>query len=310
MTFTVCYRDAGGVRKTEVFEAASRGELFSQLKRNGIAPLSVKSGGKLAKASGSTTPLPKGVLHGIIGGIAVVAATAAVFFLLRPAPPSSPSAPTDSPPPTPSGSATSSPPVAVKSPSHVPAGSTNAVASSSRKPSNFNIRPSTPLNPDPEYVSEDIPAPTPLDKKIPPPPEKVFKTGSEQLLAMATPAMPGMAVPPLPQIDDEGMKEDLEKAMNTDLKPSTNDTEETIGRKLTVTDQKEEFRELRKKGWTFSEYVKALHAKSSEEAEYLTEAHKLNDDLYHDKSITDEEYKKYREKINSELKERGLPELD
>jgi len=308
MTFTVCYRDAGGVRRTEVFEAASRGELFSQLKRNGIAPLSVKSGGKLAKSSGTAHSLPKGVLYGIIGGIVVVVTAVAVFFLLRPTTPSVPNGPKGRPGRPSNGSVTSSPSAAAASPSQIHAGNTNAVAS--RKTSNFNIRPSAPLNPDPEYVREDIPAPTPLDKMTPPPPEKVFKTGSEQLLAMATPAMPGMAVPPLPQIDDDGMKEDLEKAMNTALKPSTNDTEETIGRKITVTDQKEEFRELRKKGWTFTEYVKALHAKASEEAEYLKEAHKLNDDLYHDKNVTDEEYKKYREKINSELKERGLPELD
>jgi len=140
--------------------------------------------------------------------------------------------------------------------------------------------------------------------------EPLFKHGTEQLLALATPSELGTPVPPLPKITDESVAEDLAKAMKSAIGPSTNDTERTLEIKLNVAQQKEEFRELRKEGMTFSEYVNALREKFNEDAAFLSEARKLDEKLFNDKLISDKEYKAYRKEINENLKQRGLPELE
>lgn len=140
--------------------------------------------------------------------------------------------------------------------------------------------------------------------------EPLFKHGTEQLLALATPAEPGMSVPPLPKITDESVAEDLAKAMQDTIRPTTNDTERTLEMKLNVAQQKEEFRELRDRGMTFVEYVNALREKFNEDAAYLAEARKLDESLFNDKEISDKDYKAYRAELNKSLRERGLPELE
>ena len=140
--------------------------------------------------------------------------------------------------------------------------------------------------------------------------EPLFKHGTEQLLAMATPSEPGGYVPPLPEITDEGVAEDLAKAMKDTIRPTTNDTEQTLEMKLNVAQQKEEFRELRDRGLTFVEYVNALREKFNEDAAYLAEARKLDESLFNDKEISDKDYKAYRAELNKSLRERGLPELE
>ena len=142
-------------------------------------------------------------------------------------------------------------------------------------------------------------------------PKRVFKTASEELLALATPSTPGGTVPPLPHITDEGLAKDLEKAMSNVIKADADDTEKTLTMKLTVAEQKEEFRKLRKEqGWTFTEYVNALRDKFNDDAAYLSEAHKLNDELFKDDTLSDADYEKNKKQINEELKKRGLPSLD
>lgn len=149
-----------------------------------------------------------------------------------------------------------------------------------------------------------------LPEKAPARKEPLFRHGTEQLLALATPSKPGMPVPPLPKITDEGVAEDLAKAMTDTIRPTTNDTERTLEMKLNVAQQKEEFRELRAGGMTFVEYVNALREKFNEDAAYLAEARKLDESLFNDKEVSDKDYKAYRAELNKSLRERGLPELE
>ncbi len=140
--------------------------------------------------------------------------------------------------------------------------------------------------------------------------EPVFRHGTEQLLALATPSDPGGYVPPLPEITDEGVAEDLARAMKDTIRPTTNDTERTLEMKLNVAQQKEEFRDLRKDGMTFVEYVSALREKFNEDAAFLAEARRLDESLFNDGTVSDKEYKAYRAELEKALRERGLPELE
>ena len=165
---------------------------------------------------------------------------------------------------------------------------------------------------------QDIPAPQPLaemeatltniniiTKKT------AFRNGAEQLITLATPAMPGLSVPPLPHISEESVVGGMEKAMNGAVVAEEGDSVSLLEKKLVVAQAKEEFRELRdKEGWGFAEYLNALRDKANADAEFLTESHKLADEIYHDKTISDETYIKYRDQINEKLRERGLPEID
>lgn len=156
-----------------------------------------------------------------------------------------------------------------------------------------------------------IPRPKPLKELTPPPRPKAFETGAEQLLAMVTPAAPGARVPPLPALTDEGMKEDVLKALNTTIVIRTNDSERLAALKENVADPKEEFRALNQTGgWTFVEYLTALREKHTEDADFLQAAHREFNDLWYDENVSDEQLMKRFGELNKELQARGLPLLE
>lgn len=310
MTFTVTYRSKGGGLRNEVLEARDRADVFAQAKSRGIIPTSVKEGGVLRQTQDGARKIEAGwrrhlVLRGIFAGITVVLLLAATWFLIG-------------------GKgdvqATKNPTKTVReTPSRMQNHSTdNALIMPRSEPKKKTVAKNKELVL--PQISENridrrekIPEPKPLEELQTAivKPKPTFKHGAEQLLAMATPSTPGGYVPPLPEITDEGVKEDLERAMKDVIKPSDDDTEESIERKLTVAEQKEEFRELNASGtMTFTQYLNALRDKFNEDAEFLSAAHKMNDKLYHDAEISDEEYKAYRSELNAKLKERGLPELE
>ena len=141
-------------------------------------------------------------------------------------------------------------------------------------------------------------------------PARAFRNSAEQLIAMATPSSPGTPVPPLPEITDEGEAMAVAKALKHVIAAEEGDTEAVLEKKAVVAESKEELRELMtKEGWTFVEYVKALRDRANLDAEVLADAHKICEDLYHDKAVSDADYLKYVEQVNEKLKERGLPEI-
>ena len=95
------------------------------------------------------------------------------------------------------------------------------------------------------------------------------------------------------------------------MRAEDGDSEATLEKKLVVATAKDEFRELRDtEGYTFSEYLNALRDQANHDADFLAEAHKMSEQLYHDEAVSDEDYVKYRDQINQKLKERGLPEIE
>lgn len=139
----------------------------------------------------------------------------------------------------------------------------------------------------------------------------IFRNAIEQLLAMAVSDDPTMTTPPVPISDDEELDDaTLARGLENILKPEEGDDESSLLRKITVTDLKEEFRQLREKeGWTFAEYVRALQRQHNLNAEFYAEACQLDADIYHDEKMSDSEYLAMRKQINEKLNERGLPDL-
>ena len=151
------------------------------------------------------------------------------------------------------------------------------------------------------------------DGEVPPapePPPKAFKTGAEQLLAMVIPASPGAPVPPLPALTEEGLSNDLARALRTEIVIGTNDTEETAALKEGVAALKAQYHELRNtEGWNFTEYLDAMRAQGEEDAAILSAARRELRELWKDRNVSDAEYLRRVDEINAILKERGLPEL-
>lgn len=142
------------------------------------------------------------------------------------------------------------------------------------------------------------------------PDKSAYTNGVEQLLNMAIPSTEGAAVPPLPIISGDDAKE-LERALKHKLAVAEGDDEATIERKMLITQGKLELDEQRQEGGlTVSEYVNALRDQYNDNADFASEARKIDQQIYDDESMTDEDYLKAREQINAKLKERGLPELE
>ena len=307
MIFTYTYRLPSGAKRRSAIEADSRADCFVRLTARGIKPLSVVEGGRLADAVSSVPAGGKPWLKGLAAVLmlAVLAVIAYVVFskngegdvddIHRPASSSRTKPSTVKP-------------VAVKpkQPSSVQvsrSGQRKAPAAAQSAESND----SSSTN---RFVRADIPEPKPLEE-LTPPPRPAFSTSAEQLLAMATPPDPSQPVPPLPNLEGEDNKEELEKALNNVIVPTTNDTIGSLQMKMNVAEQKEEFRKLRAEaGWTFKEYLTALREKHNEDAQYIAEAHRVNEENYSNPEMTDEEYLRQRKLINDALRERGLPELE
>ena len=163
---------------------------------------------------------------------------------------------------------------------------------------------------------EDIPAPQPLEEMKAaltnrPPRKAAFTNAAEQLIAMATPSFPGASVPPLPNLTEADAEKAFRASQRHVLSAQEDDSEAVLEKKIVVAGAKEEFAELREsEGWTFVEYLNALRDKANDDAGYMAEAHKVIDEIYHDQTVSDEDYVKYRDQVNEKLRERGLPEID
>ena len=147
--------------------------------------------------------------------------------------------------------------------------------------------------------------------EAPPAPKKLARTAAEELLLMATPSTPGAMVPPLPDLSGADLDKSATQALRTPLEAEDGDDTKLLERKLVLAAQKEEFRDLRDgEGWRFKDYVEALRKKAESDSTYLAEATKVVADAEADESISDEEFKALKKKVNEALAERGIPALE
>lgn len=82
MRFTVVHRNKAGTQRREVFDAATRGELFSVLKSRGITPVSVREG---VFVEGTGRGLARRSMFLLAGALLAVLAGAACWFVFIPA---------------------------------------------------------------------------------------------------------------------------------------------------------------------------------------------------------------------------------
>lgn len=137
--------------------------------------------------------------------------------------------------------------------------------------------------------------------------KRLFKNPMDQLLSMVLPKKPGASIPPLPNIDSITFTPEEEDQLLERLAANDDDSEERLERKEFVQALRDEYHELKKShNWSFVDYVKALEAKVNLDAEVLSESIKINETVFNDASISDEEYSKTLIKLNAVLTARGI----
>lgn len=301
MVFAVTSRQPDGSRKVDYVEAADKAALWPILKARGIRSIRVaEHKGKTPTDSSQGAGRAPSTVRGVVAGlIAVVLAGACAWFFMG----------DGRRPPRPQKAADSK---------AIPVRQAKARRIGAAAVTNAVRRQAVPAAEDAgaeTAAATNAPAETVAGTKAP---EKVadnyrplFTNGVEQLLDMLTPSDPGAVIPPPPIITDEFMAGELKAALDRVSAASEDDTEESIGRKLAIEDRKSEFIELNKAGKVgISDYMNAVREQHNENLQVLSEARRLDEELYNDAAVSDADYRKNREEINRALTERGLPKLE
>lgn len=156
-------------------------------------------------------------------------------------------------------------------------------------------------------VSED--AQEDASTNRPPVQKRLFPNMMDQLLAMAMPKNPGEPMPPLPIADGQKFPPELEEKMLERLAVADDDTEHTLDAKERVQAMRDEYFELKKRGWSFVDYLKACQAKVALDAEVKHESLRMNEEAFLSKGLSDADYRAFLDKINTVLNERGIPPI-
>ena len=319
MCFVYIFRDRSGAKREATIDADSREAAFAALKSRGISPLSVRDGGSAQRApmagSGGAASRHAAAPQapGIRSGRAVSFVFLAAFVLIaacslwwcldgsdahRPV-----SVPVER----------SSSPRSVKEVYHSRHRRDDVV----RLPQGTQTKTKTDVAVRPGPEEADVSRSESMEQVEPEAPEsvsqtsRIARTAAEELLMLATPSRPGAIVPPLPDLSSANLDASAERSFSHVIVAEAGDDEARLDRKLVLAEQKEEFRTLRdKEGWRFREYVEALRKKAVDDAAYMQEAHKTMNELRNDETVTEEELKQAKEKIDETLVERGLPRLD
>ena len=135
---------------------------------------------------------------------------------------------------------------------------------------------------------------------------RTFKNAMDQLLSMVMPHEVGGDVPPLPISDDMVFSEEDEKAILERLTADEKDSDAVLERKELVQAMRDEYLDLKKRGWKFIDYLKALEAKHRLDTEVRDESYKLHETVFNDPQISDEKYLETLGKINEVLTQRGI----
>lgn len=309
MDFKVTYRAPDGALRIVCIEATSRSTCMAECRRRGITPAKIVQGGG-RHSEGGVRRAGTRALSAPVASVAflVVALLAiGIWWWLAPhdtrhADPGPPEIPSDG------IQAETSQRVAKPAPH------------GSRVPTPAHATSATIYTPDPQ--SADIPSPADIppagdstaealqqEQEEESKPNPHPRTAAETFLVMITPREPGERMPPAP-IPPDMDEEEVDKALSNAVKANASDDERSIQAKLTLLEQKEEFRKLREQGMTFSEYLRRLEEKFHGQAKLLDDARNLNDELYNDRTISDEDYLANKQKINDVLRKEGLPPLE
>lgn len=294
MTYTYTYRDEKGAVRTGTVEAANRAALFSELKRRGVSPLSVREGSGKA-VSREASGVSRKTVWGVLAGIALIG-TLALVFVGR------------------TGSASPEKNVSMKkdrsavakekagsrkmSEIHTVHPIANKSLVSPAKPATTNVITPEVQIPELPSIGTNLP---PQGALLPPP---TFETASDQVIAMALQADEhGMAPMPLSKDLEREFLESLKK----DIEILETDDEQTRALKESVRATRAEIKKLIGEGMSFNQVMQ-------EHQKLVNENAKIRDDATLElKKILDagdiEGAKAYKRKINLALEQMGIKGL-
>ena len=309
MQFTVTYRSRSGTVNTEVFDSASRAELFRQLQGRGISPIKVaegaqgakpKSGGKVGKGEARRS-LP--VRYWLIVALAL-AVGACVWLCVGPAKsrPYAVQIPTAKPVPK-------------KAPMHV----VPKPISSDVQATNVNtiVKMDVAMQQNNAAIRNSIFDITNLTGEAVTPEQKlyrkrlaaisnrVFKTASDQLLAMAL-SSDDSAMPPLPI--GSSADTDFRKSLETPIEVLDSDSPEVRALKENIAEARAEMSRMLAKGYTVQEVLAERSKLVAENSEIRRNAERELRAI--EESGDMESARKYANSVNAALQQMGIRPID
>ena len=296
MIFTITYRDKSGGKASIEIEAENRSAVWAELKKRGIFAISVSEGKK-----------PKTQKKNKVSPAIILACLATVFigvvyfcFIASNDKVTSSNIKTrsDKKASVVKPKKSSQPPTVVKSAKQVCV--TDKKDDSVHKPTMSSVTTNE------EVVAETSGEASSTNTKR----KVIFKNPMDQLMAMVMPNEPGEAVPPVPILEGAQFTPEQENQMFEQLTADEDDSEQVLKRKELVQAMRNEYVELKKRGWTFVDYIKALEAKAKLDNEVLTESWKIHETIFNDPKISDENYLETLNKINGILTERGIKPIN
>ena len=294
MTFTYTYRDTQGAVRTDVIAAASRQDVFANLKAKGITPLSVKAGGVLCAVGSSVPARRPAVLKAGVAGLVVMLGAAIAWFCLA----SSERADVAKPGQKEPVAASRQKKISVKGMADTARTNTiGAIVQAADQNVTSGAQTNAAALPDLPAVGTAAPPPP----SLPPP---VFDNASDQIIAMAVQdTTHGLA--PIPMGTD-AEKEFLE-SLKKEIVILDTDDEQTKSLKEAVKATREEIRKLIDAGKSFNEIMQEHQRLANENARIRNDATLELKKILESGDI--EGAKNYKRKINIALGQMGISGL-
>ena len=300
MLYTVTYRSNGGKRETAEIEAADRAGVFAELKRRGIAAISVSEGkAKPPKTTTRASSLRKTVA---VAGILLLAVASILFVVQN----DKAKPQTDAKPRSPRIAEVKFPlrPTAAKPKNAGISNDVKALAKDDGLPPNKRIVEmiSVVTNAD-GSVLERFRTADGKTRSRQSAPKPVFDNASDQLLAAAVSgAESGAAMPPMPMMNNAD--EEFRKSLEKEIAINDDDSDSVKALKKSVIALREEMRQLLDEGHSFAEVLRDHREIVNHGVEMRAEAVRLVKEFMDDGD--DEAARACLEKMNDTLAQMGI----
>ena len=317
MQFTVTYRSRSGTVETEVFDSASRAELFRQLQGRGISPIKVAEGAQGVKPKSGGSTAKDDVRRSVSTRYWIMVAMAlavgvCVWFCIGPAKPRFDA-------------------VQIQPAKQVPKKAAVHIAANPEaakpivKPKVGEVDVSTETNAVPvelyngkKVVGRDVRTNRTgaviekirlVDGRLIEsvhPPKPIFSNPSDQLIAMAISAKPGQSMAPMP--DMASIDKDFANSFLSPIRIEDSDSEDVKALKLAVKEARAYIAAEVKKGRTvqecLNEHCEQIERIADSHQMALMQIRKLRDD-----GASPEEIAQFREHVNEVFRAKGILEL-
>lgn len=307
MTFTCIYRNTRGVLTTEVVEAASRQDVFAQLKARGIVPTRVVEGGRPSTKAGTGGPAqnrkPSSALRGVVAGVSVVVAAIAVWLFVGTTTEAPTAKPADPKPTKAKHTPQTRALPATNAPVAKPA-ETAPVPEAAKEPVRDESQPLSVVTNASGYIIETYLRDGKRTKVIKEPPP-IFTNPADQVVSWMMSAQPGQEIPPFPI--DKSIEEDFKRSLTNSLAVLDTDDEKVAALKQSVLETRRELVKMLEQGYTVQEALTEHRRLVNENAKIRTDALLELQKIKADGDL--EGAKKYVFKMNTAFRQMGIPLL-